>query len=109
MLLARSRVGERVSLSTETSQLAVGPGSVVSVGTASTGVTVRSEGRAQRLRLEVERRDTFTDRIALSPTSISLPAGATVTVPVNLWPGFGPVPATVRSGPSITPVPLSMR
>ncbi|MFE0750995.1 hypothetical protein [Gordonia sp. NPDC058843] len=98
------------SLSTETTQLAIGPGSAVSVGaTSPTGVTVRSEGRAQRLRLEVERSDTFTDRIAVSPTSISLPAGATVTVPVNLWPGFGPLPATLRSGASITPVPLSAR
>ncbi|WP_439030973.1 hypothetical protein [Gordonia terrae] len=97
------------SLSTETTQLAVGPGSAVSLGTTPTGVSVRSEGRAQRLRLSVERSDTFTDRTAVSPSVITLPADATVAVPVNLWTGWGPILATVRSGPSITPVPLSVR
>ncbi|MBD0862906.1 hypothetical protein IA539_17115 [Gordonia sp. zg691] len=96
------------SLSTETSQLSIGPGSSVSVGaTSPVGVTVLTEGRAQKVRLAVERSDTLTDRTAITRTPVTLRPGAKLDVPVNLWTGWGPLTATVRSGASVTPVTLA--
>lgn len=98
------------SVSTETSQLAIGPGSSVSVGaTSPVGVTVQTEGRAQKFRVAVERSDTIADRSAVTQTPVTLRPGAKLDVPVDLWTGWTPLTATVRAGGSTTAVPLTVR
>jgi len=98
------------SVSVDTSQLAVGPGSSVSVGaTSPVGVTVRTEGRSQKFQVAVERSDTIADRSAVTRTPVTLRPGATLDVPVDLWTGWTPLTATVRAGGSTTPVPLTVR
>lgn len=97
------------SVSTDTSQLVIGPGSSVSVGATPTGVSVHSEGRAQKFQVAVERSDTFIDRNAVTSTPITLRPGAKADIPVNIWTGWNPLSATVRAGGSTTSVPLSIR
>lgn len=98
------------SVSTQTSQLAIGPGSSVSVGaTSPVGVTVQTEGRAQKFRVAVERSDTIADRSAVTQTPVTLRPGAKLDVPVDLWTGWTPLTATVRAGGSTTAVPLSVK
>ncbi len=98
------------SVSVDTSQLAIGPGSAVSVGANSlTGVTLQTQGRAQKVSIAVERSDTIADRNAVTRAPITLRPGAKVDVPVNLWTGWNPIAATVRAGNSTTIVPLTMK
>ncbi len=96
------------SVSTQTSQLAIGPGSSVSVGgaTSPVGVTVQTEGRAQKFRVAVERSDTIADQSAVTQTPVTLRPGAKLDVPVDLWTGWTPpLTATVHAGGSTTAVP----
>ncbi|MEO9330224.1 hypothetical protein [Gordonia aurantiaca] len=98
------------SVSVETSQLAVGPDSSASVGaTSAAGVSVQTTGRAQKVRLAVERSDTFADRYAATGTPVTLRPGASVDVPVNIWTGWTPLEATVHAGAATTRVPLTVK
>ncbi|MGW0038737.1 hypothetical protein [Gordonia sp. NPDC003376] len=98
------------SVTTQTSQLAIGPEAPVSVGaTSRSGITVASQGRAQKVQFAVERSDTLTDRNAANHTPITVGSGGRIDVPVNTWTGWEPLTATVHSGGSTTAVPIPTR